>query len=328
LTDDISLANLRTDDASCFLCGSSAGTITLEHVFPKWLQNRHKLWDQTIGLLNRTPIPYRKLLIPCCASCNREDLSRLERTVSAAIASGYEACAALDRHLLYLWVGKIFYGILRKEITLAADRSQPGSGTILPASTLEGFSNLHMFLQGIRGNHRFSGDAPYSVLVCNLHALSPPMDYCFRDNSVYMTVAMRMGEVGIIVVFEDAGLTTRSYGRYVLKVNGRELHPLQFDELYAKVTYQASLIENGLSYITSKVDGDGTLTRTVVIDRIVLRNWSQEEFAHALQLHVSDWLDGKGQNVTWFTPPNLVPTWMTDESGELLLMSAEKWNTQ
>jgi hypothetical protein len=328
LNIDVSMSYLRTDAASCFLCGSSTEAITQEHVFPKWLQRRYRLWDQKIGLLNGTLIPYRYLQIPCCVSCNNEDLSALESTISTAVTAGYEACAALDQRLLYLWVGKLFYGILRKEIILAVDRSRPGGGTILPASTLEGFSNLHLFLQGIRGCHQFSGDPPYSVIVCNLHDLRAPMDYCFRDNLFYLTAAMRMGDVGIMVVFEDAGLTTETYGRYVSDVNGRKLHPLQFDELYARVTYQASLIEQGLSFVTSKVDGDDTLTRTVVINRIFVRERSEEEFSRALRLHVEDWFEGNGRNIVWFASPNLVPTWMTDDSGKLLLMSAEQWSAR
>jgi len=154
------------------------------------------------------------------------------------------------------------------------------------------------------------------------------MGYCFRDNLFCLTAAIRMGNVGIIVVFEDAGLTTETHGRYVSAVNGRKLHPLQFDELYARVTYQASLIEQGLSFLTSKVDGDDALTRTTVINRIFLRERSEEEFARALRLHVGDWFQDDGRDMVWFAPPNLVPTWMTDDSGELLLKSAEQWSTR
>ena len=48
-----------------------------------------------------------------------------------------------------------------------------------------------------------------------------------------------MGDIGLLVSLEDGGLTAESYGRFVAQVAGRKLHPIQFDELTAKVTYQS-----------------------------------------------------------------------------------------
>ncbi len=207
---DYQLSDLKTDDDCCFLCGKQGGKITQEHVFPKWLQRRFELWNQKIDLLNETYIQYRNLRIPCCSICNNEDLSRLESTVSSAVDAGYEACLALDEAIWHLWVGKLFYGILRKEISLLRNRACPNEGPIISAQTLKSFSNLHLFLQGIRGLHDFCEDRPYSVLVCNLHDLGPRRNYFFRDSLPCMTSSIRMGEVGIVVVFEDAGCVFRS----------------------------------------------------------------------------------------------------------------------
>lgn len=321
-------SDLQTAEDCCFLCGTRVSAITQEHVFPKWLQQRYDIWDQRIDLLNDTEIQYRSLRIPCCSTCNNEDLSKLESVISSAVASGHEACRVLDERLLYMWAGKLFYGILRKEINLLRDRAEPGKESIIPASTLKSFSNLHMFLQGIRGRHLFQSVPPYSVLVCNLHDLGHPRNYCFRDSLVYMTTAVRMGEVGVIVVFEDAGLTTGSFGRYVAKVNGRKLHPIQFDELYAKVTYQVSLIEGGLTYLTSQVVEGQHPVRTDVVRGGHLREWSQEDFSKVLRAHVSDWLKSKGEDTEWFVRPNLVPTWMTNDTGDLLLQPLSSWERE
>ena len=50
---------------------------------------------------------------------------------------------------------------------------------------------------------------------------------------------MRMGEVGLIVSFEDGGLIRESYAKYVRDVAGRKLHPIQFTELYAKTLHKS-----------------------------------------------------------------------------------------
>lgn len=318
-------SDLQTSDDCCFLCGARTAPITQEHVFPKWLQKRYNLWDQRIGLLNNTNIQYRDLRIPCCSTCNNEELSRLEATVSSAVASGYDSCTTLDERFLYLWAGKRLYGVLRKEMSLLHDRSCPAEGNIISEATLKSFSNLHLFLQGIREKHFFSSAPPYSVLLCNLHDLGPCRNYSIRDSLVYMTVAIRMGEVGVIVAFEDAGLSAQSYGRYLTEVSGRKLHPIQFDELYAKVTYQASLMEGGVKYHTSqRIDGQRP-AQTDVFGGGYLREWSMEDFSKILRAHVSGWLKPKDQDLDWFVPSNLVQTWMTNDAGELLLQPLSSW---
>jgi len=239
--------------------------------------------------------------------------------------TGYEACVALDGWTWYLWLGKLFYGILRKEINLLRDRARPNEGPIIPAATLESFSSLHLFLQGIRGCHLFLEHVPYSVLVCNLHDLGPNRQYFFRDSLHCMTVGIRMGGVGVLVALEDGGIATDSYGRYVSEVNGRKLHPLQFDELYAKILYQTSLIEGAIKYVSSKVEDERQLVQTDVIGSVQLNNWSQQDYSQVLRAHVSDWFANEGENKDWFVPPNLVSTSLTDDKGQLLLRPLSDW---
>jgi hypothetical protein len=318
-------SDMQLGDGNCFLCGTPEPPITQEHVFPKWVQTRHDLWNQTLGLLNQTQIPYRSLRIPCCSICNQEDLSKLENRISSAVAEGYSGCLQLSPHDIYLWTGKLYFGVLRKEITLARERSKPNSEPILQPESLRHFSNLHMFLQAIRNKHEFSGRVPYSVLVCNLHDLGHPRNFCVRDNLFYMTLSIRLGEVGIIVAFEDAGLTERTYGRYVADVAGQKLHPIQFDELYAKVLYQVSLIQGGVSYVTHRNPNETERMRSLVLGGGRLRERSQEEYSRVLEPYVTEWIDPPAEHMQWFVPPNLVPTWMTDPAGQLLIRALGDW---
>ena len=186
--DDQSFIEQSTSDDGCFLCGATGREVTQEHVFPKWLQRRFDLWSQRVGLLNDSLIQYRQLTIPACAPCNNGDLSRLEAAVASAVDGGYAAASSLEPRLWYLWAGKLFYGILRRELSLIRNRANPDEGNIVSSALLKSFSNLHLFLQGIRKQHEFVGDPPYSVLVCNLYDLGHPRNYCFRDNLAHMTV--------------------------------------------------------------------------------------------------------------------------------------------
>lgn len=321
--------SLSTNDASCFLCGTESEPITEEHVFPKWLQSRYNLWDSRVDLLNETSITYKHLKIPCCARCNNGALSRLESMISQAVVSGYHASEALNPRLWYLWAGKLYFGILRKELNLPRERSNPTAGRIVHEEGLKSFQSLHLFLQGIRSKHEFTDQVPYSVLVCNLHDLGGSRSYSFRDNLASMTLSIRMGDVGVIVTLEDSGLTSSSYGRYVREVNHRKLHPLQFDELYARATYQVSLFDSSINYLTEfKVDGSHC-ARTSVIGGQYIRERSNKDLSEVLRANVSRWVKRPtAGEVQWHVPPDMVPTWMTGEDDELLLKSLSEWEVE
>lgn len=326
VTPHSSYGDIETGDAACFLCGIASEQITAEHVFPKWLQSRYNLWTERIDLLNKTTIDYRSLKIPCCTTCNNVALSQLESKILQAVTNGYLASQALDARLWYLWAGKIYYGILRKEVILQRDRTRPFAGGIVDEAGLKSFRALHLFLQGIRGRHEFSGEVPYSVLLCNLHDLGGKSSYGFRDNLAYMTLAIRMGEVGVIVAFEDSGITTSTYGQYVKDVRHRKLHPLQFDELYARVSYQTSLIESRVNYLTSfHVEGT-ECARTETLGAVHLRERSQRDLHEVVLAHVSQWVKSPTtEEAEWAIARNLVPTWMTDDEGELVIKSLAEW---
>lgn len=320
---------ITTDSESCFLCGASSESITDEHVFPRWLQSRYNLSSSKVDLLNETTIRYRQLKIPCCAACNNGVLSELESTISKAVTGGYCTSRSLDPRLWCLWAGKLYFGILRKELNLRRERSNLSARSIVQEEGLNSFRSLHLFLQGIRGKHEFIGEVPYSVLVCNLHDLGGSRSYSFRDSLAYMTLSIRMGDVGVLVSFEDHGLTTSSYGRYVHDLNHRKLHPLQFDELYARATYQVSLIESSVNYLT-EFDVDGArVARTSVYGTPHLRERSNEELAEVLRAHLSHWVKRPTEGeVQWHVLPDLVPTWMTGENGDVLVKSLPEWEVE
>ncbi|MFC6670153.1 hypothetical protein [Marinobacterium aestuariivivens] len=309
----------------CFLCGSSSADITQEHIFPKWLQKKYNLWTERLTLLNRTLIQYKKLKVPCCSECNNEHLSSIENRIRQAVHAGYEESVSASSLDWYLWAGKIFYSVLRKEMTLLADQKEAGKGPIINEKVMRSFDNLHLFLQAARHKLRFNGQTPYTVLICNLHDLGSGLSYHFKDDFLNFSIAIRMGEVGVIVSFEDAGLIDSTFGRYVEEIRGRKLHPIQFDELYAKVCYQLSLVEYSLKYITSSHTEGKNEAVTSTFAGGPIRKWDQQEFAECLLCHIRPWLRGEVALDSVFVPPDLVSTWMNGPEGEPLLLTREEW---
>lgn len=153
---------LRFTYEHCFLCGKDLKEEynSIEHVFPKWLLNKFELWDKKLTLLNGSKISYRQLTIPCCKSCNSNHLSALEKTIRENVEKGYSAFYNLDKTKIFQWTGKIFFGILFKELSLLIDQKHKDYSTIMSPKLLEKYKNLHGFLQSIRVPFVFSGFNP------------------------------------------------------------------------------------------------------------------------------------------------------------------------
>ncbi len=175
-------ASMRPE--ACILCRNvpPEGESTLEHVFPKWLQHRFKLWNATLTLLNGTGIPYRYLTVTACRKCNSEYLSPIEDAVSAAVAAGYDAVRRLSHLLLTQWLSKIFLGILLKECSLRIVRSKPDAGFIFTSDEMEQYNLLSYWLNTCRWRVS-DGPSPSSIIVCR--AKVPPdvkNQFDFRDS--------------------------------------------------------------------------------------------------------------------------------------------------
>jgi hypothetical protein len=128
---------VRFGASTCFLCSAPlrSKNRSEEHVFPKWLQNRFKLWNQRLDLINMTSMPYRQLTIPCCKTCNGVHLGKLEKVMQLAIESGPNAVEELPPAIVYMWLSKTFYGVLYRESLLRADRKN-GKRPIAPKEVL------------------------------------------------------------------------------------------------------------------------------------------------------------------------------------------------
>ena len=105
---------------ACLFCGLDLTdeTRTQEHVFPRWLQARCDIADETLTLANGTGLKYSQLLVPACAECNGIHASQLEQRVADGSASAQD---------MWLWMLKIQLGVFYWESghPLARDRRQP-----------------------------------------------------------------------------------------------------------------------------------------------------------------------------------------------------------
>lgn len=265
-------SRVLAEDA-CFLCGTqlNATNRSDEHIIPRWAQERFDLWNQKLVLLNRTTIPYRSLTIPCCWNCNNNSLQPLESLMSNATLEGPQAVQSLDKLVIFSWLGKIFYGILYRELFLLFNRIVPDDGTIASSDLLDEYRLHHLFIQNVRIPMEFITDFPASIFV--YETKEPPgrrYQWDFRDALRSLFISVRIGRVGITGVLQDGGAQERHLN--LERFLKHPLHPIQHIEFGAKVCYKSFLFNRTPKYAIIDTD----LSSPIKVVQLPLAGFSTE----------------------------------------------------
>ena len=302
----------------CFLCGVSLTNENKsdEHVFPKWLQHQFNLWNKTIYLINGTTIQYKNLKIPCCTSCNNGPLAEMEDKVSVAVKRGYREFSKLERKDIALWLAKLFYGVLYRELFLPLDRKKPNNERIVSEERIRGYQLIHFFLQSVRipvKMESFETGYPVTIYLFKVQKLKcNDYNFDFRDDINLKTIYARIGDIGILAAF-DAGAQAvegeEYFGRYLQK----KLHPLQLEELGANLFYKASLLDRNPKVLIKETESEITIHHLPIAGlsmKSVFREWAEEDYIQILSTFT-------GAPVEFICPnESQIMTWLTNQNGE------------
>ncbi|MFD5105520.1 hypothetical protein [Streptomyces cinereoruber] len=168
-------------------------------------------------------------------------LSKIEVKVSRAFASGRSAVEELDRKTLFLWIGKIYYGLMFRELFLRSSQRDPESPSIMDADYLALFSSHHLLLQAARGVVDWrEGESPASFLFfdCQESSNNARLNFDYLDIVNLPFLAIRVGSVGVVACLQDWGRLSGHHTDPVLEMaRSMVLHPQQFREVAARAAY-------------------------------------------------------------------------------------------
>ena len=296
----------------CFLCGCDFDEAkqTDEHVFPKWLLRRFDLYNETLNLFNHSTISYRHLKIPCCAGCNGTYLSQMEDKFRGLLSRDFQKLSDTDELVVFQWAAKILYGTLYKELSLLNDQRVPESGTIMTPYTVERFRTLHLLLQSIRIPTAFRKPYPWSIFVFNYEG----DDFHYINDIEHQSFAIKLGTIGVTVVFEDSGAVGRLV-RWMHGLKAFKLNPLQFIEASAIIFYGKRLMINSITYMSAySISQKEMVIKAMNEPRG--RDWDREEYAAFFNTMLVR--DGYEDFGTLYVD-DTVRTWLADENGVLMM---------
>ncbi len=274
--------DLLFDEHFCFLSGS----LTNERisVFPEWLMDHFKFGDEKIEMMDKSKsYKYTDLELPCSAEV-KTAFAELDLKIQAAYKSGYKGMAALDEESLFQWIGRIVYGLLYYEMVYERNRLQKlGEEFNLSPMLRERFGRFHLMLQSLIEPISFVGKKPWSIIVFPLKYSADIFSY--RDDTVNLMFSMGVNGFGIIACLQDNGAIGERQNDIVEKMQGHVLHPIQFEELYARFHYSDYIFQYKPEYKIENTENKITI-ETLPIKKVgskpLFGFWDEDIFAQLL----------------------------------------------
>ncbi|WP_226065017.1 hypothetical protein [Kaistella polysaccharea] len=270
------------DEQFCFLTGD----LTTEKmtVYPQWLMNHFKFGKDRIEMMDKSKsYHYENLQLPCSPRVKKA-FEALEEEVQKAYEKGYEGMAALDEQILFLWSGRMVYGMLYYEMQYEYGRlMKRGENFDLSAALRERFGNFHLMMQSIVEPVSFVGKKPWSIAVFPLKYSEDIFSY--RDDTINLLFQFGVNGFGFIACLQDNGIIGEKNKDILEKMHGHVLHPLQFEELFARFHYSDYILQYKAEYKIEERANAITIEAIPIVataERPVFGFWDEDIFAQLL----------------------------------------------
>lgn len=278
---------MRFGPLQCFLCGTpTTPTIDVVPVFAPWLMQRYHLAERPIQLLDQSITTYQQLTIPCCVRCRTRHVEPLEAQVAKAANAGLAGLRALDEKTLFLWLGKMFYGVLVTELlTELNPLIKPRYPLAENAQMFRRFRAYFQTLQALRVPIEFDDFVPASIFIVEVDTTPSALPFEYDDDLTTMVFSIKLDNAVITSCLIDNGIICQAM-RGIYQQAQRPLHPVQVAEFKARVYYAAYLLNVVPDYYTRPLHpGNDHLVYDTLIDDVtgpVFNPWDNAGYGQAL----------------------------------------------
>ena len=259
--------DFKFDKQSCFLTGSPLVSSDEQiQVFPLWMMRAFDLEDKPFKMLDENIVTYKSLQLPCSLAAAAA-LSKVEEQVEAAMMQGFQAVSALPQEVLFQWVAKILYGVVYNEIQAGVRQAVlTGEDINFSQALVHKFRNLHAMLQSVILPMEFEHKNPFTVLI--LPVENPENTFNYRDEINTLVFSLRMKDFAVIATLQDNGTHAIYHEDILAKVEGKRLHPIQFEEICARYFYSAYLFNRLPEYTFMETP------QKVYVEPMPLNDWT------------------------------------------------------
>jgi hypothetical protein len=277
----------------CFLTGEPVN-FSEEHisVFPEWILDRYSLHDKTFTMLGDGYITkYKELRIPCSRKVIHEVIIPFEKEIEKAFSKGYDEVKKLPEELLFQWMAKLVYGLLYIDLSNALKYHTERNEKFTLSSFLQNkFRNLHLMLQSLNTPMVFKGKKPWSITIARVRYSKDIFNY--KDETNKLNFSLGMNGFGVAACLQDNNENAVFHKELTTKIDGRVLHPIQFEELCGRFIYSNYLLTPSLEYSAEATDDKivvELIPSAVQNKRPLFELWEDEMFAQVLANYWKPW---------------------------------------
>lgn len=273
---------LAFDTHTCFLSGEETSeNIT---VFPEWLMNRFHFEDDAFEMMDKVnKLSYKDLKMPCSPKV-KEAIRTLDEKIKKAFENGFEAVSALDSLSCFQWIGRIVYGVLYHELSLEKERLKKYDKPLELSPLLKDkYGNFHLMLQSLITPITFGERKPWSIILFRMKYSADIFSY--RDDAVNLMFQLGINGFGLVACLQDNGVLLEKNKEVVEKIKGHILHPVQFEELYARFHYSDYILQYQPEYEITVEENQIHITALPVVaneNRPLFGHWDNDMFAQVL----------------------------------------------
>lgn len=240
---------LHFEENTCFLTGDELNdSNTSILVFPEWVLEKFELKTKKFQMMDAfSPIQYSDLKLPCSQKV-KNAFDALDEKINTAFEAGFQNVKGIDEQELFLWMGRIVYGILYFDLKQEQLKQQKSNAELSISPHLKDrFAKFHLMLQSIVSPVSFGEHKPWSIAIVPLKYSKDVFNY--RDDTVNLIFSLGMNGFGIIACLQDNGINLTEHQRILDKISNTVLHPVQFEELVGRFMYSNYLLRYQPTYI-------------------------------------------------------------------------------
>ncbi len=307
------IENLHFDEKDCFLTGTelSASDESIT-VFPEWVLNRYNMGDSKFTMMdNVTSFLHKDFKLPC-SEIVRNAFSVLDNEVQTAFDGGYDAVRSLNEQRLFLWMGRMVYGVLYHDLLIERENCRKRKSEFKISPILKKrFALFHLMLQSLISPIRFGGIKPWNMTIVRLKYSKDIFNY--RDDSVNLIFSVGVNGFGIIGMLQDNGMVKQNEKDILDKIGSTMLHPVQFEELKARFVYSRYLLQYRPEYHIKQFDESIVIeSESVTVKDVIplFAKWDDKMFADVLSEYWKPW---GLQKKDIYTAPNAPISFLKDE---------------
>lgn len=320
------------DGDACFICGASPNERRFndEHIVPRWILRRFKLFDKEITLPNGERRKYGGYRVPCCESCNDLLGRKIEEPVSKLLDDGdystvIRRLGDRQRQLLFVWLALLFLKIHLKDqrVPIHRDRRQGSE----PIGEMYHWPELHHVHAIARAPYTGASLLPEAIGSLQIFEIEDGLlegRYDYQDFTFEQTMIIRLGRIGIVASLNDSTAAESVWFDRLELVNG-PISELQLREVGAMFSLaNRNLVQRP---IFSTIIPD---KRWVLIaghrPPLQLKEFDPKEFGETLLFAVRDFVTARAIEVDGSRDPKYVSNaissghvrFLTDKDGRFV----------